>query len=432
MEYVRAIYQRLCDRLLESPRRLQILAGPRQVGKTTLVRQVLASRPASAARYVAADATWAVPNLDDLAAEFADGNSSSRAPGSPDSHRDTQWLLEEWHLATRAALSWQRSGHPLAAALPFVFVIDEIQKVPQWSATIKGLWDQHNVECFPMHLVLLGSAPLLMQQGLSESLAGRFEVLTMGHWSFTEMNDAFNFSLDQFLYFGGFPGSAGDITDEARWRNYLLHSLIRPNIEKDILAMTRVDKPGLLKHLFEVGCVYSGQIVSLDKVLGQLHDAGNVTTLSRYLDLLGHAGLLAGLQKYAAQTLRQRKSPPKFQVLNNALMSATGSHGFDEARADRSHWGRLVESAVGAHLLNTADADTHIHYWREGALEVDFVIERRGKLLAVEVKSGQARLSQPGLMEFSRRYGGCPTLLVGADALPVGEFLRYPAAHWVA
>jgi uncharacterized protein len=431
MNYVRALYHRLCDRLLESPKRLQILAGPRQVGKTTMVRQVLAGRPAAAARYVAADATWPSVLPDEFTADFADNRSLVPAIAGLTRPRDTRWLLEEWQLAAHAALSWQRSGHPLAAALPFVFVIDEIQKVPQWSATIKGLWDQHSAEHLPMHLVLLGSAPLLMQQGLSESLAGRFEVLTMGHWSFAEMNDAFNFSLDQYLY-GGFPGSAHDIADEARWRDYLLHSLIRPNIEKDILAMTRVDKPGLLKQLFEVGCVYSGQIVSLDKVLGQLHDAGNVTTLSRYLDLLGHAGLLAGLQKYSTQTLRQRKSPPKFQVLNNALMSATGSHGFAEARTDRSHWGRLVESAVGAHLLNTADADTHIHYWREGALEVDFVIERRGKLLAVEVKSGHARLAQPGLMEFSRRHGACPTLLVGTDALPVGEFLRYPAAHWVA
>ncbi|MEO8154958.1 MAG: ATP-binding protein [Rhizobacter sp.] len=404
---------------------MQILAGPRQVGKTTLVRQLLANRPAQSGLYVAADE----PERSTAGASFPAAADDVRSRGGS---FNSSWLIEQWRGATRAALAWRESKSRLPdAPQTFVLVIDEIQKVTQWSETIKGLWDRDIADGIPMHVVLLGSAPLLMQSGLSESLAGRYEAMAMSHWSFEEMNDAFGFTLDQYLYFGGFPGSATRVHDEERWRSYVVDSLIKPNIEKDILMMTRVDKPALLKHLFDVGCAYSGQIVSLDKTLGQLNDAGNVTTLARYLELLEQAGLLAGLQKYSDHELRRRKSPPKFQVLNNALMSAKGTHSFDEARADRSHWGRLVESAVGAHLVNTAGGDTRIHYWREASLEVDFVVEHRGKLAAVEVKSGKTTLLQRGLAEFAKRHEDCVTLLVGSDALPVGEFLRHPAAHWL-
>ena len=426
MVYVRPLLSRLTVRLAEQPRRMQILAGPRQVGKTTLVRQLLAQRSVMSGLYVAAD---------ELARPVAGAGFSAAGSGSVfamgANRADRAWLVDQWHAAVVAAAAWRASPHPDAAAQPFVFAIDEIQKVPQWSEIVKGLWDQQPAEDRAMQVLLLGSSPLLMQRGLNESLAGRFEVTAMSHWSFEEMNDAFGFTLDQFLYFGGFPGSAAYVHDEARWRSYIVSGLVEPNIERDILMMTRVDKPALLKQLFELGCAYSAQIVSLDKTLGQLQDAGNVTTLARYLALLGQAGLLAGLKKYAGQTLRQRQSPPKYQVLNNALMSAKGPHSFDDARADRSHWGRLVESAVGAHLFNTAEGDTRIHYWREGSLEVDFVIEHRGRLCAVEVKSGKVASQQRGLAEFARRHPGSTSLLVGTERLPVGEFLRYPAAHWV-
>lgn len=427
MNYRRPFCNRLQQRLAEPPQRIQILAGPRQVGKTTLVRQTLSDRPAPSWRYVAADdlpgnrvGDWDVVDTD-----------SSSALLDPNRRPDALWLVEQWRLATRDAQNWQHRYPELAQTQPFVLVIDEIQKVAQWSETIKGLWDRRTAEQQPIHLVLLGSSPLLMQRGLSESLAGRYEVMQLSHWSFDEMNRAFDFDLEQFLYFGGFPGSAGYIREESRWRDYLVHGLVQPNIEKDILVMTRVEKPALLRQLFGLGCAYSGQILSLDKALGHLNDAGNVTTLARYLELLAQAGLMTGLQKYSDHDLRRRKSPPKFQVLNNALMSAMGTHRFDEARADRTHWGRLVESAVGAHLCNTADADTRLYYWRDGALEVDFVIEHRGRLAAIEVKSGRAGTVHPGLDEFVRNHPGCRSWLVGSDMLPVGEFLRYPAAHWV-
>ena len=424
MAYSRPILDRLSSRLGEAPKRIQILAGPRQVGKTTLVRQYLATRPPTSGMYVAADINEPPTLSSNVVREW-------RSSTTPSDRFDDVWLLERWQAAEKAAIVWRSSNHPLAALLPFVFVLDEIQKVPRWSDRVKGLWDRQMAFPSPMQVLLLGSAPLLMQKGLNESLAGRFEVMPITHWAFEEMNDAFGFTLDQYLYFGAYPGSAGYVQDETRWRDYVLRSLIEPNIERDVLMMTRVDKPALLKQLFDLGCVYSGQIVSLDKTLVQLSDAGNVTTLARYLDLLAQAGLLAGLHKHSAQALRRRQSPPKFQVLNNALMSAKGHHRFNEARTDRSHWGRLVESAVGAHLVNSAETDTRIHYWREGGLEVDFVIEHRGRLAAIEVKSGKVGLAQPGLAEFSRRQSACVTWVVGADALSVGEFLRYPAAHWV-
>lgn len=426
MVYRRPLLEVIKTRLTEPPTRLQILAGPRQVGKTTLVRQCMGDRPAASVMYVAADAPEAGNTVD---ADEWDGAMLARRPAAS---FDAQWLIDQWSRAETAASKWRASGHAQAALLPFVLIIDEVQKIPRWSDHIKGLWDRQMATGNPMHMLLLGSSPLLMQKGLSESLAGRYEVIPITHWSFEEMNSAFGFSLDQFVFFGAYPGSASYIHDELRWRDYVLRSLIEPNIERDILMMTRVDKPALLKQLFEVGCSFSGQIVSLDKTLGQLNDAGNVTTLARYLELLAHAGLMVGLQKHAGQTLRRRQSPPKFQVLNNALMSAKGQHRFAEAKADRSHWGRLVESAVGAHLVNTADADTRIHYWRDGGMEVDFVIEHRGQLAAVEVKSGHAGARHAGLDAFTQRLPACKRWVVGGEDLPLGEFLRYPAARWVA
>jgi predicted AAA+ superfamily ATPase len=365
----------------------------------------------------------------DISTQSRDSNANVAL--NPGRTRDVSWLVEQWQFARQLALGWDQSDPANATPVPFLLVIDEIQKVPKWPDAIKGLWDRSICESVPMHLVLLGSSPLLMNKGTTDSLAGRFEMIRMGHWSFEEMNTAFGVSLEEYVYFGGFPGGAQFLNDGQRWRDYVTQGLIYPNIEIDILQMTRIDKPALLKQLFELGCSYSGQIVSLDKMLGQLHDAGNVTTLSRYLDLLGRAGLLTGLYKHSDHALRRRNSPPKFQALNNALMSAMGSHTFDEARADRSHWGRLVESAVGAHLCGASSGDMRVHYWRDGALEVDFVIEHRGCIAAIEVKSGKRTGAPRGLEEFSRRYPACRALVIGSDSLPLGEFLRYAPEHWL-
>jgi uncharacterized protein len=421
--YLRPIAAVLKIRLSEEPQRLQILAGPRQVGKTTLVRQVLSARPTASYFFVAAD----FPNQPEAIA--LDAQSDNLLSPSSEAMPSGQWLRESWNLAERRAATWQASGNPAAKDLPFVLVIDEIQLVSQWSSEIKGMWDLAQARGLRMHVVLLGSAPLLVQQGLNESLTGRYELVRVGHWSFAEMIDAFGFTLDQYIYFGGYPGSAHLIHDEQRWRAYVRDALIEPSIERDVLAMSRVDKPAMLRRLFGLGCDYSAQIVSLDNVsrtLGQ----GHTLTLAHHLTLLGQAGLLAGLHKYAAQTIRQRKSPPKFQVHNNALMTAGGTYGFEDALADRSYWGRQVESAVGAHLVTSADSDTRIHYWREGDIEVDFVIEWRGRLAAIEVKSSSGAVRHRGLDEFCRRHPDARRWLVGSDELPVGDFLRQDLSHW--
>lgn len=419
MIFRRPVASLLEERLREQPRHVQILAGPRQVGKTTLIRQVLADRPLASFHSAAADDPSREASFSVLA----------QTVGVEDGRATTQeWLQQQWRRAEAAAQEWNDSG-PQAKNMAFVLVLDEVQLVPQWSGVVKGLWDASRARNLGMHVVLLGSAPLLMQQGLTESLAGRYELLRMGHWSFDEMHEAFDFTLDQYVYFGGYPGSAVMVADETRWRGYVTASLVEPNIQKDVLAMTRVDRPALLRQLFELGCAYSGQVLSLDKIRGQL--GGHTDTLSHHLTLLDQAGLLRGLQKYAAQAVRQRASPPKFQVHNNALMTVSAGYGFDEARADRSHWGRLVESAVGAHLINTAGADTRVHYWRERDMEVDFVIEHRGRLAAIEVKTKPDELPHRGTVEFCRRHPEAKRVLVGGPTLPLGEFLRAEAASWV-
>lgn len=425
MSYSRPIKDKLVARLAEPPSRIQVLAGPRQVGKTTLISQIRAERSTDSIAYFAADeSARAVLNMNfDVAGTDAYASGAEQYTG--------EWLRSKWNQAESLAARWQEKAGRLGVPSAFVLVLDEIQKIPNWSELVKGLWERDTAQKAPMHLVLLGSSPWLMQKGLTESLAGRFETSLMTHWSFDEMNDAFGFTLDEYVYFGGYPGAAEFKYDELRWREYVLESLVRTSIEKDILMMARVHKHALLKQLFELGCAYSGQIVSLTKIMGQLNDAGNTTTLADYLELLRQAGLLTGLQKHAATGLRKRSSPPKFQVMNNALMSVLGTYSLKEALADRSHWGRLVESSVGAHLVNTASAGTQIHYWNEGGLEVDFVVERGNRLAALEVKSGGVRGPLKGLDHFVGRNKCCRRWVVGGDELSLGEFLRYPAAHWV-
>jgi predicted AAA+ superfamily ATPase len=385
----------LAGRLGEPRRHLQVVAGARQVGKTTLVQQVLEG------------------------AELPVVYASADEPAL----RDAAWIAAQWDRA-RVELG----GHPAGAVL----ALDEVQKVTGWSETVKRLWDEDTRARLKLRVVLLGSAPLLMQRGLTESLAGRFEVLHLPHWSYAEMREAFGFSLDEYLYFGGYPGAAPLIQDPPRWRRYLLDSLIETTISRDVLLLTRVDKPALLRRLFELGCRYSGQVLSYTKMLGQLQDAGNATTLAHYLDLLGGAGMLTGIPKYAARAVRQRGSSPKLQVLNTALMTSQSGLAPEEARADREFRGRLVESAVGAHLANAAAGGvSELFYWRERNREVDFVLRSGKAVVAIEVKSGRAPDALPGLAAFSGEFKPRRTLLVGGDGVPLDEFLSRPVEHWL-
>lgn len=411
--YQRQAVNTLRDRLAEPPRSLIFIAGPRQVGKTTLVHDALALYERRHYSFIPVDQPDETPNF---AAEARDVYDQAGRP------RDTAWLVDKWQRA-RVAARESADGH--------ILVLDEIQKISRWSEAVKGLWDADRAEELNLHVVLLGSSPLLMQKGMSESLAGRFELIRITHWSYPEMHEAFDFDLEDYIYFGGYPGSAPYIRDEPRWRNYVNGSLIDPSIEKDILMMTRVDKPALLKQLFHLGGNYSGQIFSYTKMLGQLQDAGNTVTLAHYLDLLGEAGLIYGMQKFAGQKHRQRASSPKLNVLNSALMTAGSGYTKAEAKADRSYWGRLVESAVGAHLYNTGHPDCRIYYWREGSIEVDFVIQGKRKLSAIEVKSGSFSGHAGGLDVFAENFGKCRKLLIGDGGISIAEFLSYPAEHWL-
>ena len=404
----------LLTRLEERPERLIVVSGPRQTGKTTLVTQALA-RTDMEGDYLSIDEPEPAtpsPSFDQQEQEVTTTLTDAR---------DAKWLTRTWENARKKANHSDRG---------FVLVLDEIQKIPQWSETVKGLWDADRAADCPLHVVVLGSAPLLMQQGLTESLAGRFELIRVSHWSFPEMVDAFNFDLASYIYFGGYPGSATLINDQPRWREYIHSSLIAPNIERDILSMTRVNKPALLKRAFELGSNYSGQILSYTKMQGQLQDAGNTTTLAHYLDLLSNAGLLTGLQKYAGQQHRRRGSSPKLNVLNTSFMAVNSGYSFEEAQADRTFWGRLVESTVGAHLFNTGMPDIRLHYWRESPYEVDFVLEQGRRLIGIEVKSTPRGNNSDGLAIFQERFSPERTLLVGGQGIPLEEFLTQPATHW--
>lgn len=382
-------------RRLDEPRRfIQIVAGARQVGKTTLVQQVVEDSRVPV-RYASADE----PTL-----------------------RGAQWIEQQWE-AIRL----------VAGGRDAILALDEVQKAVGWSESIKRLWDEDTRAKRRIRVVLLGSAPLLVQQGLTESLAGRFEILRLPHWSFAEMRAAFGFTLEQFLYFGGYPGAASLIGEPARWRRYILDSLVETTISRDVLLLTRVDKPALLRRLFELGCRYSAQILSYTKMLGQLQDAGNTTTLAHYLDLLGGAGLLTGLPKYSGQAVRQRGSSPKLQVLNTALMTSQSGVAFEVLNSEPEFRGRLVESVVGAHLANSAvTGEYEVYYWRQGNQEVDFVVRAGETVTAIEVKSGRSRDLQPGLEAFAASFRPIRQLLVGGDGIPLDQFLLNPAAEWMS
>jgi uncharacterized protein len=413
--FTRPEITQLRERLKEPVRLMTIVAGPRQVGKTTLVRTTLRDFQHS---YLAADSDDDSPHLERMPAETA--------PTKPPKH-DVDWLRSHWQHARQLAA--KHSGD--SPDRPFIFAIDEVQRIDKWSETVKGLWDADRHKDFPMHVVLLGSSPLLMQKGLTESLAGRFELIALSHWSYAEMSEGFDFGLEDYLYFGGYPGAAVLIREEHRWQQYVRASLIAPNIERDILMMSRVEKPALLKRLFELSCAYSGQILSYTKMLGQLQDVGNVVTLAHYLDLLSNAGLVTGLQKYAGQKVRQRASSPKLNVLNTGLMAALCGYTYAEARADKTFWGRLVESAVGAHLFNTLPTQGQLYHWRDGPHEVDYVLQRGGRLLAIEVKSGRVGTHVPGLTTFQERFRDARTMIVGEGHVSIAEFLSYSARHWL-
>ncbi len=388
--YRRPHFKELVKRLKEARNFIQVLAGPRQTGKTTLIHQVLETVEIPS-HYASADD---VPN------------------------RSKTWIEQQWEIAR---LKTRTAGK----VKEFILALDEIQKINGWTETVKKLWDEDEQKKIPIKVVLLGSSPLLLQEGLDESLGGRFEMIYVSHWPFKEMRDAFGFTFEEYVYFGGYPGSVSLIPDEERWKNYIKDALIETTISKDILMMTRVDKPALLKQLFELGSLYSGQILSFNKMIGQLQDAGNTTTLAHYLKLLAGAGMLSGIEKYAGEAVRQKTSSPKFQVLDNALLTAQSGYLFQECKTNPELWGRWVESSIGAYLINALKGTRiKVFYWREKDKEVDFVLEKGGNKVAIEVKSGSRKERLPGIDWFSSTFPRVKPLLVGKNGFPLEDFLQ--------
>lgn len=381
-------YLQILKKRLNEPRGfIQVVVGPRQVGKTTMISQLVKQLPFETL-FVTADDVPAA---------------------------DRTWIKNSWSEARRKLFNSEKKE--------FLLVIDEIQKIDHWSETVKKEWDTDTFEGRNLKVVILGSSRLLIQKGLTESLAGRFESIYLTHWNYAEMKEAFGWSVNQYIWFGGYPGSVRLLEDESRWKAYIRDSLIETSLSKDVLMLTRVDKPALLRRLFEIGCIYSSQIVALHKIQGELQEKGNLTTLSNYLNLLREAGLITGIEKYAGDILRKRSSRPKFQVFNNALMSAQTDVHYPQILSDHKEWGRMVESAVGVHLLNASlDKKFNLYYWNENNHEVDFVIEKNGKLIGIEVKSGKDSQNQ-GMALFEKAYNPHHIFIVGTDGIPFEEFL---------
>jgi len=391
--FKRDITKEIHKRLNADRRFLQVILGPRQVGKTTAILQV----------------------LNDLNIPYHYAAADLPAPPP------TTWITQQWDAARR---KHQGSGKA-------ILVLDEAQKIASWSEEVKRLWDEDTREGRNIHVVVLGSSSLLLQKGLTESLGGRFESTRLTHWSWAECRDCFQWPLDKYIYFGGYPGASSLTAEEDRWARYIRDSLIETVFSKDILLLNRVEKPALLRQLFVLSCEYGGQILSYQKLLGQLTDAGNTTTLSHYQSLLESAYLIRGLSKWAGGAVRIRKSSPKWLPLTTALMTALLNRNFNDVRGDPEAWGRLVEVAVGSHLANDASkAGLEVYYWREGNSEVDYVLRKGKRLLAIEVKSGRRMTSLAGLTTFVKRFKDVKTMVVGSGGIDLEQFLATPASEW--
>ncbi len=385
--YKRSEYQLIKNRLEEKRRFIEVLMGARQIGKSTVVRQVLEDIDTPHMFY-----------------------SADNVPTASNA-----WISDCWE----AVRSIKKNNGWTTAIL----VIDEIQKIANWSEAVKKEWDDDTRNSLDIKVLVLGSSRVLLEKGLSESLAGRFEVIRMSHWSYPEMRDCFGMSLDEYIFFGGYPGAAALIGDEDRFRQYIQSAIIDATIGKDILMDTPIGKPALLRQTFELGAAYSGEIISLNKMVGSLQDAGNTTTLAGYLDLLDESGLLLGLQKYSIEAFRRKASIPKLQVYNNALRMVFTPLTFQKAIADRKAWGHIFESGIGAYLVSQAFArGFEVYYWRERNDEVDFVLRRYGSVVAIEVKSNAEKKTE-GLQAFKERFNPTAAFIVGDGGIDAESFL---------
>lgn len=387
------MYQRrhlniLKSRMAEPRRRMQIVMGPRQVGKSTMVGQFTEGT--------------SVPF------DFCAADSVNRF--------DTSWIPNKWQQA--------RMRMDIHSEQEHILIIDEVQKIKGWSEQVKKEWDEDSRSHRNLKVILLGSSRLLLQKGLEESLAGRFETIKMGYWDWQEMHEAFGFSMDEYVYFGGFPGLALDIKDEDRWRNLMEYSIISPILTRDILEIEEIRNPALLRQVFELACTESAKELSLTKMQGTMN-SGTVPTIKNYLDILNKSMTVQPLQNYSPSRIREKQSVPKMQVFNNAFRNRFGTFSFDEARMDPAECGRQVESAVGAHLANRSIVDDYeLFYWRnERRQECDYVLRKGQALVAIEVKSGGVDKTV-GFEKFKEQFADnvAAAFIVGPQALPLEDF----------
>lgn len=387
--YRRRQYDELKSRILEPRNKIQVVSGPRQVGKSTMIKQILKET--------------------DIPSMFVSADGAEK--------ENADWISDVWETV--------RARMRIGNLKEFVLAIDEIHKLDNWSEEVKRQWDTDTFDDINIKVIISGSSRLLLKAGLTESLAGRFELIRMPHWSYIEMNEAFGLDVDRYVWFGGYPGSVKFMENEPRWRRYIKDSIVGPAMEKDILSTAVIYKPELMRRLFELGCTYSGEEISLTKILGQLQDAGNVTTLANYLEILSEAHLLCGLQKYAFDNARKYNSIPKMMVFNTALLSALSGSSYQKTYTEPKLWGRWVESAVGAHLLSAADEfDYELYYWRQKDEEVDFIVGSGRQCVAIEVKSGRRSMNS-GLSVFADGFHPVHSLVVGTGGVPLEEFLSW-------
>lgn len=385
--YKRAEYQVIMNRLKEQRKFIQVVMGARQIGKSTVVKQVLKDLDAPYQLFSADN----VPTI------------------------NSAWISDCWSAirSLKKSKGWEN----------VILVIDEIQKITNWSEVVKKEWDDDTFHDRNIKVLLLGSSRVLLEKGLSESLAGRFEEIRMSHWNYQEMQECFGFSLDQYLFYGGYPGAASLIDDDDRFSQYIQSAIIEATINKDILMDTPISKPALLRQTFELGAAYSGELLSLNKMLGSLQDAGNTVTLAGYINLLDESGLLCGLQKFSIDMARRRASIPKLQVYNNALKMVYSPFTFEQAILDRKSWGRIFESGIGAYLVSQAFVHRfEIFYWRERDDEVDFILRKKGSIVAIEVKSNAEKRTE-GLDKFRQLFKPQAAFIVGDGGINAEDFL---------
>ncbi len=386
--YIRQhLFDVLWSALTGEPRLLQVVTGPRQVGKTTIALQVQERWPGQKV-YETAD--------------------QPHTPGA-------EWISNHWKKAREL---------PLTAGEDTLLILDEVQKIPHWSEAVKVLVDEDRRKRTRLRVVLLGSSALLVQRGLTESLAGRFELHRHMQWSFRECRDCFSLTLDEFFIFGGYPGALELRKDPVRWSRFIRDSLIETVIGKDVLLMSPVQKPALLRQAFGMACAHPAEIMSYQKMLGQLSDAGNTVTIAHYFHLLSAAYLMVPLQRWSGSRIRQRGSIPKIILRDNSLVTALTPAIIKNGRIDPAWKGRLVENAVGAALVAIAEREgSEVFYWRDRQEEVDYILKRGQLLVAIEVKSGKETELPHGLRVFRHRNKQARSVMITREA-GVGEVER--------